>query len=199
MKAELRVRVATEGDDQVVMALLAEATRWLGERGSDQWQNLEERRLLGVRRDTGEGTLFLVHDGTGPVGTITVDEMADADFWRGSDDVRSALYVHRMAVARARGGECIGSSMLDWAGRRAVEKGRTLLRLDAWRTNYDLHKYYVKQGFRHVRDVEPNPVDPRGSGALFERSAPVEMGEGPPIASRWSADARRCAINPRRR
>lgn len=126
-------------------------------------------------------------DGPATIGTITVDELADTDFWRRSDRVKDALYVHRMAVSRQRAGEGIGSAMLNWAGRRALWTGRPKLRLDAWRTNDDLHKYYEKQGFRRLRTV---PVARRGSGELFERPAGLQVDERVRIGTRWSAGTR---------
>ena len=82
-----------------------------------------EHRRIGVDRDTVGRTLFVVEDEGATVGTITVDKLADTDFWTHSDLVRSALYVHRMAVARNRSGEGIGSAMLNWACSRALQQG----------------------------------------------------------------------------
>lgn len=195
MSADLRFRLALATDTDAVMGLLEGATTWLADRGSDQWQRMEHRRI-GVDRDIGWGTLFLVMDGDTAVGTITVDELADADFWRRSDRVRTALYVHRMAVARSRSGEGIGSVMLNWAGRRAVRQSRSRLRLDAWRTNHDLHKYYEKQGFTRLR-IEP--VSGRGSGALFERPAMLQVGRGArAVPQRISGFGRRAHASSRR-
>lgn len=187
MPVELSIRRADPSDAATVMRLLDDATRWLAERGTEQWQRMEHRRI-GVDRDTVWRTLFVVEDEGATVGTITVDKLADTDFWTHSDLVRSALYVHRMAVARNRSGEGIGSAMLNWACSRALQQGRTTLRLDAWRDNYDLHKYYEKQGFVHLRT---EPVPGRGSGALFERPAEVRIECGARIGRRAHASSRR--------
>lgn len=112
------------------------------------------------------------------VATITIDHLADADFWRKTDRVRSALYVHRMAVARRESGIGLGAAMLDWAAERVVRAGRSRLRLDAWATNTGLHQYYEKLGFVRVRF---ETVPGRGSGALFERPATDRQGLGPEL------------------
>ncbi|ASO21073.1 hypothetical protein AHOG_17240 [Actinoalloteichus hoggarensis] len=55
--------------------------------------------------------------------------------------------------------------MLNWANNYALGKvGK--LRLDAWKTNADLHQYYLNQGFFYMGTVH---IPGRRSGALFER------------------------------
>ena len=169
----------------VVLGILTEATTWLTTCGTDQWQVPLESRRSRVEQDAAAHTLFLVADRGIDVATVTVDEFADADFWQPADDPASALYVHRMAVRRSAAGRGIGSAMLDWAGRRACLRGRTRLRLDAWRTNHGLHVYYTNLGFEHVRDVEPPADRPRGSGMLFQRDAGYHDPLGPQIVQRW--------------
>ncbi len=100
------------------------------------------------------------------IGMITVDEFADPEFWQAEDAPNSALYVHRMVIDRSASGRNVGGQLLDKAEELAASKGKSRLRLDAWRTNEKLHAYYMKQGFTLVRIVE---LGHRGSGALFER------------------------------
>lgn len=74
-------------------------------------------------------------------------------------------YVHRMAVSRRAAGG-IGGAILDWAGAHAAAQGKQWLRLDAWKDNEGLHRYYKTVGFTLVRIVDL----PHGrSGALFQR------------------------------
>lgn len=100
------------------------------------------------------------------VGTIIVDDFADPDFWSEDDAPSDALYVHRMIVSTTVSGRNLGAALLDFAERLAESRGRKWLRLDAWRTNLALHRYYIRQGFRAVRTVD---LSHRGSGALFQR------------------------------
>lgn len=162
------IRRATPADLDAVAVLLEKAAGWLAERGSDQWQGPAIRRREYVERDIAEETVHVVEADGQVVATITVDTFADADFWKPDDDVKSALYVHRMAVSRDLAGKGLGGAMLDFAGRLAVAEGKEHLRLDAWRTNTDLHAYYLGQGFELVR-IEN--LGHRGSGALFQRPA----------------------------
>lgn len=175
-EAPNRIRRAQPDDAARIMTLLDEAIQWLAAQRLDQWQNSVNRQRAHLRTDIGAETVFLVECDEAVVATITVDEFADSDFWKPSDNVKSALYVHRMAVARAKAGMGLGSAMLDWAAARAERCNKAWLRLDAWRTNGGLHVYYKDLGFEMVRnDLVPG----RGSGALFQRPVTELHGGGP--------------------
>jgi GNAT superfamily N-acetyltransferase len=122
----------------------------------------------GMLRNIGAGETFLVWDAGTPAATVTVDGWANPDLWTPAEAAEPALYAHKLTVARAYAGRGLGAELLDWAGTRAAEKGAIWLRLDVWTTNHELQRYYLEQGFTHVRTVvlSHNP-----SGALFQRLA----------------------------
>lgn len=165
------VAAARPVDEAAIRALQDEAIAWLRSRGTDQWQNLRPARH-GTGRSLAEaisrGEVYLVRDGARIIGTVTVDDFADPEFWTPEDDPDDALYIHRMVVARSASGQDVGGQMIAWALDRTRALGRTWLRLDAWRTNPALHDYYLQHGFEHVRTV---PLPHRGSGTLFQRRA----------------------------
>src|SRR5262245_14135997 len=132
--------------------------------GLDQWQYPVKRH--NIRAAIGAGTCWLV---TGPAGsvvaTITVDRDADPALWLPDDRPAEALYLHRMITEPAAKGVELGSALIDWSARCAVNAGCKWIRLDAWRSNLGLWRYYVNRGFELVRVVP----DPSGSGACFQR------------------------------
>lgn len=160
----LTVRAARLDDLSTVEELLSGATEWLASRGIDQWQYPPRREKILASIERGE--CFLAFLGGEAVGTITVDDHADPEFWTDADAPETALYVHRMATARSIAGQGVGGVLLDWAAKRAADAGKPLLRLDAWKTNPALHGYYLSQGFTLVRVVD---LEHRQSGALFQR------------------------------
>jgi GNAT superfamily N-acetyltransferase len=176
--ARYALRPARYRDVLPTMNLLREASGWLRLLGHDQWQDpgIDKRRRFKLRMDIAERTVFVVEFEARIVATITVDTLADSDFWQRADAPRSALYAHRMAVTRSQAGRGLGSAMLDWAAGLAVARGRSWLRLDAWVTNDDLHLYYKGLEFDHLRTAY---VPGRGSGALFQRPATHRHGGGP--------------------
>lgn len=165
------LRPATRADLALIETLFGEAVAWLAAAGEDQWQPISGQRPTRspssrLLDDIAQGAVHLACDSQGPVSTLTLDDYADPEFWSPQDAPSSALYVHRMIVARRAAGQGIGADMLDWATEQAIGAGRQWLRLDAWRSNLRLHDYYKRCGFTHVRTVE---LAWRGSGALFQK------------------------------
>lgn len=170
----IEIRPSAMDDLPALEALYEQAQHWLTGKGLDQWQppaddtgQLRERISRGITRAIERGTCYVAEQGPSIVGTITVDEYADPEFWNEQDDPASALYVHRMIIARSASGQCLGGQLLDWAARHAEQCGKKWIRLDAWRTNGDLQRYYRSEGMTLVRVVS---LDHRGSGALFQRA-----------------------------
>ncbi|MFD8405337.1 GNAT family N-acetyltransferase [Streptomyces anulatus] len=161
----LLIRASHPDELDVVEALLREASAWLASRGIDQWQYPPHRdRILEALE---RGVCFLAFKEGEPVATIQVDDFADPEFWAPEDRPDAALYVHRMAVTRTASGAGIGSLLHDWASERAAAKRQQWLRLDAWKDNPGLHRFYEDAGFTLVRIVD---LSHRRSGALFQRS-----------------------------
>lgn len=160
----LTLRRATAADVQTVAGLWTEAAAWLASRGIDQWQY--PPHLDRIERSIAAGECWIAWWWNGPIGTITVDGRADPEFWTPADEPETALYAHRMAVARSAAGVGLGADLLDHAAGLARDAGKRWLRLDAWRDNPGLADYYRAQGFQHVRTVE---LDHRRSGVLFQR------------------------------
>lgn len=160
----LTVRRATPDELDIVSAIFAEATAWLAAQGSDQWQYPPNKEKISASIEA--GACYLAFLDAEPVATITIDDVADPEFWTAEDTPEAALYVHRLAILRSAAGREIGAKLLDIAAQVAAEAGRPLLRLDAWKTNPGLHRYYQDRGWRYVRTVD---LPHRKSGVLFER------------------------------
>ena len=141
-----------------------EAERWLAGRGLEQWNGARAKfahdaldRLL----DAGE--MFGWEDG-GEVRAVAAITGPDMDFWTEAEAAEPASYLGRFMVSEH--GRGWGERLLEAVASREQEEGRTALRLDCWRDNVALHRFYERHGFQHVRTVE---VPGRQSGALFER------------------------------
>jgi GNAT superfamily N-acetyltransferase len=168
------IGLAEPKDLDLLLTFRQEAAKWLASIGLDQWAEAwpdEDRMAAGVVRSIGAGTVWLVWDDNGsPVATLTFDTWANPDLWTPEEAAEPARYVHRLIVRRQYAGAGLGSELLDWCGTRAARQGAEWLRLDAWTTNTALHRYYLANGFKHVRTrhLAHNP-----SGALFQRLAEV--------------------------
>ncbi|MBD0711594.1 MULTISPECIES: GNAT family N-acetyltransferase [unclassified Streptomyces] len=164
----LRVRPAGPADVPALMALRAEAERWLGSRGTDQWSDpvTGARALAAWRRSVDEGRVWVVEDESGAILATVGRALADRDFWTEADRPETAFHLCKLIVARAAAGRHLGARVVDWAARLAAWEGRDWVRVDTWRTNAGLHAYYERLGFTHVRTESPAH---RRSGWLAQR------------------------------
>lgn len=172
----LSLRRAEPADLPGVLTLLSDTAEWLYAQGVRQWprggfgperiEPLIEERVLFLLDD--ELRYLDPDESAPPVATIALDDHADPEFWTSADDPGSALYIHKLAVARPWSGSGLGDALLDWAGASAHAAGLPRLRLDCAKGNFRLQDYYRRRGFRHVRTVD---LPHRSSGALFQRSS----------------------------
>lgn len=161
------VREATDEDVDAVVALRIESEQWLHAAGVRQW--IDRDRGIRVIRDriAAGGTYLVVDDDEAVVSSLTLSE-ADPDFWTSADEPETALYLYKFMITERYRGSGLGDELLDWACVQAENQGKRWLRLDCWRENTGLQRYYLERGFAHVRTVV---VAGRDSGALFQRSA----------------------------
>jgi GNAT superfamily N-acetyltransferase len=174
------IRPAALADIDVILSMRRERAAWLAGLGQSQWQVPWPRTA--VTAAVSAGQTWMVWDGDDPVASVTLTAWVDTEglwklahdegaLWRPSDDPADALYVSKLMVPRAYAGAGLGAEILDWAGGRAYDGGLLWLRLDAWTTNEDLHAYYRRLGFAHVRTVTS-----RSSGWCAQRPAQPYMG-----------------------
>jgi GNAT superfamily N-acetyltransferase len=168
----VNITPATPDDLPQLLAFRREAAAWLSALGTDQWSRpYPADRLLATIQ---AGTVFMVRDGATTAATITVGPEVEEGLWSAEELAEPALYVTKLTVARSHAGQNLGGRLLDWAGDRAYRAGAKWLRLDAWTTNKALQRYYLRQGFHHIRTVlDGDAVNggPRVSGWLAQREA----------------------------
>ena len=121
-----------------------------------------------------------MRDGGRPVGTMTLSGEADPDFWTVAESRQPAVYVSKLAVTRADAG--LGALLLRWAVDAPPGSAVSGPGLDAWRANEQLHAYYRRRGWEHVRTVS---LPYRRSGALFQRPALPDLEAREALTLRW--------------
>ncbi|MFD8118619.1 GNAT family N-acetyltransferase [Streptomyces microflavus] len=164
------LRLATTADVEALMALRIEAEGWLAAAGIDQWRNPQTRgpALAKWMTDIEASRTWVIEDQS-VLATVTL-AAADMDFWQPDDSPDSAVYVAKLITTRAAKGSGLGGRLLDWAGSQAREQGKPWVRLDCWRDNLALQRFYLDEGFEHVRTEAPAH---RLSGWLAQRPAAV--------------------------
>ncbi|MGW0930310.1 GNAT family N-acetyltransferase [Streptomyces sp. NPDC002644] len=170
----MKIVSAQPADLAALLAFREEAAGWLAQLGTDQWQRpYPADRLLATIE---AGTVFLVKDGETTAATITLTPEAEEGLWTEAELSEPSRFINKLTVARTHAGQNLGGRLLDWATDRAFREGAEWLRLDAWTSNRALQRYYLDQGFEHVRTVaEGSAVNggPRVSGWLAQRRAIV--------------------------
>lgn len=168
----LTVEQAGQDDEPAIRALQADAVAWLASIGSDQWQpsspsKPDQQGERGLTSSISRSEVYLVRNNGAVIGTFTLDNYADPEFWTEQDHPSAGLYLHRMIVRRDFAGQGIGELIVNWCSKEADRRGKEWIRLDAWVTNQKLHKFYASLGFNLVRTVD---LPHRGSGKLFQRA-----------------------------
>jgi hypothetical protein len=155
------MRAATVDDLNAVVGLLNQAAENLSARGISQWGvgwMTEARMLPMIQR----GETWVVHDTDGQLAaTVSLSKEPDPDFWTDEELATPALYLNKLA-SRQPGA---GAWAIEWALQYAGALGYSVMRLDAWASNEELHEYYRRRGWTHLRTMR---VPGRNSGALFE-------------------------------
>ncbi|MFS8203266.1 GNAT family N-acetyltransferase (plasmid) [Streptomyces sp. CWNU-52B] len=167
----MKITSAIPADLDQLLNFRKEAAGWISELGSDQWSRPYPADRLLATIET--GTVFMLRDEGRTAGTVTLTPEAEEGLWSVGELGDPSMFVNKLTVARDYAGRNLGGMLLDWAGDRAYHAGAKWLRLDAWTSNERLQRYYLEQGFQHVRTVlEGSAVNggPRVSGWLAQRS-----------------------------
>jgi GNAT superfamily N-acetyltransferase len=168
--SDMKIRRAGHEDVADVIAVLAECSAWLREKGIVQWPDRFPESLIVTTVD--DGDLFVATQGTEIVATVTL-KWFDPSFWGERDD---AGFVHRLAVRRSHAG--LGRSLLEWAAERAQSHDRSYLCLDCLSTNQRLRRYYEDLGFQLVGEISGPSKHPHSAAhgswqaVLYEMAIP---------------------------
>jgi GNAT superfamily N-acetyltransferase len=104
-----------------------------------------------IPRGIARGEVWVVRAGAELAGSLTLQD-EDLETWGVNDG--SALYLHRLVVARAHAGAGLGRRLLAWAVDEAQARGRRSLRLDCVASNTFLRRYYAEAGFAERGEVD---------------------------------------------
>lgn len=154
-----------ESHRALVHELRREAEAWLAAKGLDQYGVGPRAKVahqdIDQMMDRREFVGWFVN---GQVKAVLALTTPDPDFWTPAEMSEPQGYISRFLVREH--GQGHGDALLEAVAKDQADVGSRSLRLDCWKTNHQLHRYYLTRGFRHVRTVD---VPGRMSGALFQR------------------------------
>lgn len=138
--------------------LLVQTAKWLSGKGSTQWRGLLEgtdmHDMAGAAR---KGDVYLFRDGgilAGVAMLVREPSEWDRELW-GPDGHEGAVYLHRLAINRAYGGQGLGRAILRWAETGIAFPGVNRIRLDCIGDNGTLNGLYRAAGYAY-RGQAPN-------------------------------------------
>lgn len=113
-----------------------------------------------TRRRAERGECYLAIEGTRLIGTVTLysPDKTDGSPWRDRSDVAS---FGQFAVEPEFQRQGIGSSLIRFVERRAVELGAVELALDTAEPADDLIRFYTSRGYRFIEYVKWGEVNYR--------------------------------------
>ena len=175
MTSSFRIALAEATDENMnaILHLIRQASGWLKDMGTNQWQKAwpdEEGRDARVRRGLEVGATWIVWAGQRAAATVTVAQNPNMDVWQNASCPwdEPAVYAHRLIIDRQFAGFGLGAQLIDWAGLHGRDTWEAeWIRIDVWSTNKGLHEYYMNTGFEPC-GTAPDPDYP--SGMLFQKS-----------------------------
>jgi GNAT superfamily N-acetyltransferase len=175
MTSSFRIALAEATDDNMnaILRLIRQASGWLKDMGTNQWQEPwpdEKGRDARVRRGLEVEATWIVWAAERAAATVTVAQNPNMDVWQNANCSwdEPAVYAHRLIIDRQFAGFGLGAQLIDWAGLYGQDKwAAEWLRIDVWSTNKGLHEYYMNTGFERC-GIAPDPDYP--SGMLFQKS-----------------------------
>ncbi len=157
------VALGTEKHRALVHQLRDAAEEWLAEKGYDQYQGpLQGRAHDDIDELFDQGRFYGWITG-GVVTAVVALADPDPDFWTQQETNEPQTYLSRFLVREHGRGH--GEQLLRAVVMRSQESGEHWIRLDCWKSNTDLHRYYRRRGFEQLPTVD---VAGRLSGAKFQ-------------------------------
>jgi len=136
---------------ETVADILADAARWLAERGIALWQAAEINAER-IREENNSGLYLLATVSGRPAGTIRYQQ-EDPRFWPDTDD-DAAAYIHRLTVTREFAGGSVSAALLEATMQLARDKKHPFLRTACETSRAGLIAFYERHEFFHHSDYD---------------------------------------------
>ncbi len=159
-----------ESHRQLVHQVRDEAGEWLATKGTDQYRGGLDMAQVHANIDHDFDTYpFVGWEVDGRVVAMMALIEPEIDFWTSEELSEPQVYISRFFVVEH--GKGYGAALLEAVAEKARQENKDWIRLNCWSTNTELHRYYERHGFVHVRTAN---VPGRMSGALFQRKLGIE-------------------------
>jgi ribosomal protein S18 acetylase RimI-like enzyme len=111
------------------------------------WREIDPAGILG---DIKQGLQYKITMGQHTIGVFSVQH-SDPLIWR-HHEAGNAIYLHRIVIDRAYGGQRLLGRVIDWALVHCLKNSLNYVRMDTWADNAKLIGYYRSFGFEFVEN-----------------------------------------------
>ena len=147
----VQIHHAEPSDIETVSSILQEAAAWLDELGMPLW-NASALDTESIQGHVAAGLYWLARVDGEAAGCVRY-QLEDPLFWPDAQ-LGEAVYLHKFAVRRVHAGGHVSAAILDWAKRRALDRGHDYVRLDCDVDRAKLRAFYESHGFVGVDERE---------------------------------------------
>lgn len=144
---ERQVQNTVIRDLAAVCELFEQSILYQERKGYPVWRNYDRNAIL---EDINAKNQYKVCIGS-TLGIVFSVCYEDKIIWRHYDQA-NAIYLHRIVVNPACKGLRLFGDIVEWTRNHAIQKGRTLIRMDTWANNPTLINYYQTYGFTMVEN-----------------------------------------------
>lgn len=151
----MHIEQATASDLEAVVSTLQEAAQWLQGDGRPLWSAADYSHER-IQRDIAAGGYWIARPGAqesaGAAGVMRLD-LDDPHYWP-EIAPGSSVYLHKLAVRRARSGQGVSTALLRFARKHTQALQRPWLRLDCVADRQGLRSLYEGFGFALHSEVQ---------------------------------------------
>ncbi len=143
----LKIEYAASAEDGLAaVEVLKSVSLWLEEQDQPLWKPAQFSQVW-LQQHLDKKELVIARDRKMIIATMLL-MLEDQAFWA-DYPLGEAVFVHKLAVARAYAGQGIATQLLEFAAREAKRVGRRFVRLDAAQRSA-LTDFYEANGFARV-------------------------------------------------
>ncbi len=141
--SDLVFEPVSKANEKAALDILIDAINWMEENDGSLWQR-EEINGTDLTNTADQSHYRLVCLNHTPAATFQLGQV-DTRYWPDADD--DAIYLHRIAIARAFRGQGLLPQIFRFAQNYAADMGRSKIRLDCDSNRGKLRSLYENAGF----------------------------------------------------
>ena len=153
--------IAVQEDVQIIMKITKDVVKNMIEVNNiDQWDETYPNADVFIN-DVQQGNLFVAKIEGEIVGYICINDEETEEYkkvaWNAKSDY---LLIHRIGVNPIKTGNGVGSKLISYGEKIAIERGAKWMKIDTNSSNALMNNLIKKMGYQYVGDMQLKPNKP---------------------------------------